>query len=689
MKARNWIGGVIACALSLAGCAQNPVGEVLQGGFSNPSQSSVTDLGDDDKTYGDDFEDLGIYDGDFQEGTQNVTVECLSGTPDCYTIEKSVITFTKVSADSVYSIQGEWDGSIVIDIGDEYKFDLELHGFSIKSAAVNPVTILSGSEVAIKAKKDTKNYIYDNREGVDETDETLYSGAVHATVDLEIGGKGELSVTSKNNNGIHTKDDLQVQNLTLTVACRDNALKGNDSVEIKSGALTLIATGGDGIKTTNSTVSEKGNQRGVVSISNATVTVYAACDGIDAAYDARIDGENTLLNIYTDKYSNYSEEVTATSTAEYYIRFSSKSYQYSVKYYGENGEYEWVNASYHSSVGGGMGKTYYYYVFPKKTEYEKMQVFVYSSNMEQGQEEEYTAASDSLTLNGGYDTLALTSRNGNLSYSWTNYTTSSSHGGFAGGPGGGMNDGNTDKGEYSTKGIKSFNEIIVNNGNINIKSYDDAVHANNDVELESGQTPLGNVTINGGTLSLYSNDDGMHADGNLTVGGGNISILNSYEGVEGQTISVTGGEISVIAKDDGFNSTATSGTGILLSGGLVYVYCTGDGFDCNSRTSYSGISFEGGDAVIISNSSMNSAIDTEQGYQYSAGSIIAIMPRGGMTSEATHCANFNSIGTSQTISLTSGEKVTVSGDFKYSFAMPCTISNAYVVILNRNISLSV
>ncbi len=258
-----------------------------------------------------------------------------------------------------------------------------------------------------------------------------------------------------------------------------------------------------------------------------------------------------------------------------------------------------------------------------------------------------------------------------------------------GAPGGGMHDGNTDKGEYSTKGIKAFNEIVIHNGTINIKSYDDAIHANNDATLENSQTPLGNVTINGGNLSLYSNDDGLHADGNLTVGGGNVNILNSYEGVEGQTIAVTGGNISVVAKDDGFNATATSGTGIVLRGGFVYVYCTGDGFDTNSRTSYSGISFEGGNAVIIANSSGNSAIDTEQGYKYSAGSIIVIMPRGGMTGEATACSNFRTIGTTKTMSLTSGKTVTISGDFNYSFTMPCSISNAYVVILNTNNSISV
>ena len=48
---------------------------------------------------------------------------------------------------------------IVIDVGNSYKFDLELHGLSLVCNSTNPITVISGDEVAIKAKKDTKNYI--------------------------------------------------------------------------------------------------------------------------------------------------------------------------------------------------------------------------------------------------------------------------------------------------------------------------------------------------------------------------------------------------------------------------------------------------------------------------------------------------------------------------------------------------
>lgn len=620
----------------------------------------VTDLGDDLKIFGTELEELGVYDGYFEENIVNVTVNCVSGTEGCYSIDGNTLKFSGLNENSVYSISGQLAGNIVIDIGDEYKLDLEMQNFSMVSDLENPVEVVSGKKVSITAKVDTKNYIYDMRDAVDEEDESAFLGTIHSDVDLEICGKGSMVVYSQNNNGIHSKNDLQVKNLDLLVVSNDNALKGNDSVCMEEGTTTLIATQGDGIKTTNSDISEKGNQRGNVSVLGGIHTIYAACDGIDAAYNVLVDSDTTVLNIYTDKYSSYSSEVTAVDEEQYYIRFSSNNYKYSVKYYNSEEDYCWVNAEYYSSISGHRNN-YYYYSFPKMTDkYEKLQIFIYDSNLSQGQEDEYLAATEYLSLSSGYDTFAIENRGNTLSYQWTNYTTSIQENGRGGmgGPGG-MNDGNTDKGEYSTKGIKADNEIVINAGSINIKSYDDAIHADNDTTLENSEDAVGNVKISGGVITVYSKDDGIHADGTLTICGGTINVTNSYEGLEGTNVVISGGNVSVCATDDGINGVATSGTAVDISGGNIYVNCTGDGIDSNSRTSYEGIVFSGGNVVIIANSSNNSAIDTEQGYKYIDGLVVAIMPSRGMTNEVMHCSNFTSVATKSILDLKSGNYLMV------------------------------
>ena len=321
--------------------------------------------------------------------------------------------------------------------------------------------------------------------------------------------------------------------------------------------------------------------------------------------------------------------------------------------------------------------------------YSKQQFFIYESEAQRGQEKECLVKSEYLTQNSGSDTFALTQSYNGLSYQWTNYTTKVQEGGF-GGPGGfgggpgGMGDGNTDKGDHSTKGIKAANEIIICAGTINIKSYDDAIHANNDTALENGVSPLGKVRITGGNITVYSNDDGVHADGTLSIEAGTVSVTNAYEGLEGTSINISGGFVSVNSKDDGINATTTSGTAISISGGVIYIYCTGDGIDSNSRTASVGIVISGGKTVVISNSGMNSALDTENGYTYTAGSLVAIMPQGGMSSEATHCNNFSSIGSTKKLAISNGSHLVIEiNNVTATIKMPVSLS-AYVIVLGDN-----
>lgn len=632
-----------------------------------------------------------VTDIGFEHVVENIettlTVTCTEGTPNAYTLENGILTFSGLTADTIYTVTGNLGGHIVINAGENYKFELVLQGALIQSTDESPIIVKSGDKVTLTAKKDTQNYIYDLREAVDSTLEDVYSGAIHSECDLQIGGKGSLTVESKNNNGIHSKDDLEIKNLNLTVTSVDNALKGNDSVTVESGKLVLISRAGDGIKTSNSDISDKGNQRGNVSLLGGQIDIYAACDGIDASHNAIVEGE-TVLNIYTDKYSEYSEEVTAVSENIYYIRFTSKDYQYSVKYTNEAGESVWKTAEFDSEIessGGGdkggrpggpggsggsrpgsQSTAYYYYKVEKPAGYTKMQLFIYSADQKTGQETDYLAASQAMTLNESYDTIALDIFGDSLQMSWTNYSTTPQPGGFGGGfggPGGmgGMGEGNRDKSDHSAKGIKAANEILISGGNIYIKAYDDALHANMDTALENGKNPTGNVTVSGGKLTIHSNDDGLHADGVTKISGGIVNITNSYEGIEGTSVLISGGEISVRSSDDGINATTTSGNGVTISDGKLFVYASGDGIDSNSRSSYQGIVFSGGKTVVISTSGGNSAIDTEQGYSYSGGYVLAIMPSGGMSNEATHCKDFNSVAQSQSVTLSEGTCLSVGG----------------------------
>lgn len=154
----------------------------------------------------------------------------------------------------------------------------------------------------------------------------------------------------------------------------------------------------------------------------------------------------------------------------------------------------------------------------------------------------------------------------------------------------------------SMKGIKSEGNFVIENGTFKINSADDSLHSNS------------SLTISGGTFEIASGDDGIHAEEKLKVTDGTINITESYEGLEALDIAVSGGDISLIATDDGLNAaggTDSSGMGgrdngmfggggpggmmggpsngsIVISDGKLHINASGDGIDANGTLEISG-----------------------------------------------------------------------------------------------------
>ena len=137
--------------------------------------------------------------------------------------------------------------------------------------------------------------------------------------------------------------------------------------------------------------------------------------------------------------------------------------------------------------------------------------------------------------------------------------------------------------------------MIINGGTFVIDSSDDALHSNAD------------LTVNNGTFTIASGDDGLHADTDLSILGGILTITKSYEGIEGYSITVSGGTIDLTSSDDGFNvsggadsssvdgragqNTFTAGTSdmvLTFTGGTVTVNAGGDGLDSNGTLNIEG-----------------------------------------------------------------------------------------------------
>lgn len=163
----------------------------------------------------------------------------------------------------------------------------------------------------------------------------------------------------------------------------------------------------------------------------------------------------------------------------------------------------------------------------------------------------------------------------------------------------------SDDSSTSIKAIKSTDDMLINGGTFTIDSSDDSVHSN------------ASITVNGGIFTIASGDDAFHADETLTIAAGTIDIGESYEGCEGLHIVISGGDMKLVASDDGLNAaggmdesgyggnrgndqfggpggmggpggSSSSNGSIKITGGNLYVKASGDGLDANGTLEISG-----------------------------------------------------------------------------------------------------
>jgi len=177
----------------------------------------------------------------------------------------------------------------------------------------------------------------------------------------------------------------------------------------------------------------------------------------------------------------------------------------------------------------------------------------------------------------------------------------------------------------SGKGLKAGITVSITGGSIGVDSADDAVHSN------------GNVSIQGGTLTLSSGDDAIHADSSLEIGDGTIVITRCFEGLDSAAITINGGNIHIVASDDGVNAVTkgagtggmqmpgrgmvmTAGTNTLsITGGYLFVSAGGDGLDINGP-----ITMTGGTVIINGpTDNGNGALDYTGSFTITGGTLIA------------------------------------------------------------------
>ena len=275
---------------------------------------------------------------------------------------------------------------------------------------------------------------------------------------------------------------------------------------------------------------------------------------------------------------------------------------------------------------------------------------------------------------------------------------------------------------YSCKGLKASGDraeeaglepaLNITGGSFTLNTGDDAVHSD------------AYATVTGGTFLIQTGDDGMHGDTSLIIGTENgyerdpdITIKNSYEGLEGGTVYFYSGRAYVVASDDGVNAAGGSSNGsdpgagggntfnpgggrpggggggfnpggggfnpggdpsssagdyhIYIYGGDLFVNCTGDGIDSNG-----GLYLYGGTQAVFSMQSGgdNSALDAD-GTVLIQGATVFTAGTAGMDGSAQSGwfgsnQKYSTSSTTYSAGQIINTKAGSSGDVLFSYALP-------------------
>ena len=480
-------------------------------------------------------------DGSYDENSSAViTLNGTSAECDSDAVEISDSTVT-IKDEGTYIITGNLsDGMIIVDAEKTDKVQIVLDGVTINSESSAPIYVKQVDKVFITTVSDTTNTL-SNGGTFTAIDDNNIDAVIFSKEDLTLNGSGNLVITSPAGHGVVSKDALKVASGTYQIDCASSGLNGKDEICIADGTFT-ITSGKDGIHSEN----EDNEEDGVIYVAGGTFTISAEGDGISAASILQVD-DGTF-------------DITAGGGSENAEKKSSDS---------------WGNFKGGKGVPGEMGR-------PGENGIQDEKMSQKPDDTQDGEAPQKPADAEDGEMPEKPDNIP----DGEMPQKPSDETTDE------------QTTNETSETEAieesestSMKGVKAGTSLMIADGMFTVDSADDSFHSN------------GSVTINGGTFQIASGDDAIHADETLEVNEGTINITESYEGLEALNMAISGGDITLVADDDGLNAAGgndSSGTSggrdgmfggdpmssnsdgtLVISGGKLQITALGDTIDVN------------------------------------------------------------------------------------------------------------
>ena len=480
-----------------------------------------------------------------------------------------------ITASGAYRITGSLtDGRIIVNAPKE-NVKIILDNANINCSYSSAIYVYKSSATMVYLNDGTINSISDgttynyNDDFSSEEDEEP-NAALYSKSDLIICGNGSLNVKGNFNNGITSKDTLYIKDVTLSVEAKNHGINGKDNATYDNTTINVVA-GGDGLRSTNDT----DTTLGWIRFSNSTVSINSKEDAIQAETDLIINGGT--FNIVTGDGSSSSNKIDNSMP----------------------GREKWGKGMSNNSSSDEISR----------------------KGIKAGR---YILIKDSPTLNIDSADDAIHS-SASLQIDNGTYTIKTGDDGIHADDTLTINNGTITISE-SYEGLEG-NNVVINDGNVDIKSSDDGININGGNDNSGfggfgnfGGKPNGMKRPNESEDGTLNPSDIPNFDGDSNTPPEIPDFGGEVPSFDGEIPNYEDGNFPERQDDGDTHESNSSSYKLIINGGTIIVNANGDGLDSNGS-----IEMNGGYVVVQGpTTSMNGAIDYENSFTVNGGTIFAI-----------------------------------------------------------------
>lgn len=388
-----------------------------------------------------------------------------------------------------------------------YKSSYELQGLSLTNPAGAAIDIQNGKRISLSVKSGTENTLVDGAGGSQK-------GALVVKGHLEIKGKGTLTVSGNTSHAIYAKEYITLKNASVyVVSAVKDGLNCNQYFAMESGLLDISGTGDDGMQVSfKDDADREAEDTGSIIISGGTLRATSSAAATKAVkadgFFTITGGELTASTSGTGKWDSAAAKTKAAACVSADGGISVEGGQTTLSATGAGGKGFNTDAEFRMDGGqvditttGGI------YAYVNGREYEN-----------------YTGNTDNLDSDAKSSPKGIKADGGVVFDGGVINVTTTGHGG---------------------EGIESKSELTINDGVLNIRSYDDAINS------------AGNMYINGGVVTVIATgNDGLDSNKNLYINGGVVRAFGAGSP-----------ECGIDANDEAGYSVIFTGGMLLAAGG--------------------------------------------------------------------------------------------------------------------------